>query len=762
MYAPFSIYSDMSKKIFISYSRDSEEQSRKILELAESLNIDGLECTMDQTIDMADMIQGWSRWMTRKVAEADYVLIVCTKRYAKLVTGEIKINQAEEGAFESIFSFNEIYNSLSLKQRAVILLLDKEDNVFIPAPLSENPQFLISEDIEKLRDGLISGEFKILEEEEEIISVPELLAPPAPGLPTSEHPQASPSEPAVPTESMASIFDAGSLDFLQEKSIIQATVTEVGDKEVMVDLSAKSEGYIPVEEFFDYEGLQIGETIEVYLEKMEDINAHPILSYDKARQIRTWEKMKSEWQEGSIIKGRVKEVARRGLIVNVGIDSFLPASQIDIRYTPDLDQFVGQTFDFKIVRIDLQSRHVTVSRRALLEEERRQKKEVFYKEVSEGDILSGVVRTILDYGAFLDLGGIDGFVPISETSWAKIAHPTEVIRLGEEIDVKVMDLDKERDRVGLSIKEAQESPWHNLEIRYPAGKPVRGRVTTLMSFGAFVELEPGLEGLVHISEFSWTRRINKPEEMVKSGDEVTAIVMDTDKENQRLSLSIRRLDPDPWESVERRFTIGMRLKGPVKNIVNFGVFVEIEEGIEGLVHISDMTWKNRPRHPSDVVKEGEEIEVVILEINAASKRISLGMKQVASDPWESIESYFKVGDIVNGKVIRILPFGAFVAISETVEGMVHISEICDQRIEKVEEVLNVGQEVKARLIRIEQEERRIALSIKAAEYDLSAYGDNDSALKSLANQSPQSEQETGLRGSGLNSLGDLLDQATKK
>ena len=547
---------------------------------------------------------------------------------------------------------------------------------------------------------------------------------------------------------MEELLAMSQLEALVEGSIIKGTITEIRENEVILDIGAKSEGIVPGHEFMDVGDLQIGEEIEVFLEKLEDRDGNPIVSYDKAQQKKNWENILSKTEEGSVLAGKVRAKVKGGLIVNIGVDAFLPASQIDIQPPKNLDQYVGQTYDFKVLKINFDRKNIVISRRELIEEQRQDKRRKLLSEIKPGDIRRGSVKNITDYGAFVDLDGLDGLLHITDMSWGRISHPSEMLKVGEEVSVMIVEVDRERERVSLGLKQTTDNPWEGIENRYPVNAKVRGKVVNLVNYGAFVELEDGVEGLVHITELSWTKRVNKPGEMLKVGDEVEAVVLGINKEEQKISLSLRQLDPNPWDMARHNYPVGARVRGKVRNLTSYGAFVELEEGIDGMVHVSDMSWTRKINHPSEMVKKGDEIDAIVLDVDAHSQRISLGMKQLSNDPWDEIDTHFKIGDLVKGTVAKITSYGAFIELNGGVDGLVHISQISEERIEKVKDVLNAGDVIEARVIKIDRDERRIGLSIKAANYDESQLAAEASAFSSLG-------------GDELTSLGDILDEATK-
>ncbi|MGF1530092.1 MAG: 30S ribosomal protein S1 [Puniceicoccaceae bacterium] len=546
---------------------------------------------------------------------------------------------------------------------------------------------------------------------------------------------------------MEELLSSSKMQQLDEGAIIKATIIEIRPTEVCVDIGGKSEASIPAIEFFDTGELEIGSEIEVFLEKLEDRDGNPIVSFDKAEQKKNWEKILTRCEEGSIIPGRVKAKVKGGLIISIGVDSFLPSSQIDIQPPKNLDQYVGQTYDFKVIKINTDRKNIVVSRRELIEEQRMEKRRLLLEEVKPGDTRRGLVKNITDYGAFIDLDGLDGLLHITDMSWGRISHPSEMLKTGEEVDVMILDVDRDRERVSLGLKQLNSNPWDNIERKFPVGGQVRGKVVNLVNYGAFIELEEGVEGLVHITEISWTKRINKPGEVLKVGEEVDAVVLGIQKDEQKISLGLRQLETNPWEMAPHNYPIGAHVQGKVRNLTNYGAFIELEEGIDGMVHVSDMSWTKKIIHPSEAVKKGDEVDAIVLDVDVRNQRISLGMKQLSEDPWSIINQHFKIGAVVSGKVVKITNYGAFIQLEHDVDGLVHISQISEDRIEKVKDVLQIDQEVQARVIKIDRDDRRIGLSIKAAEYS-----EEQIAAEAAAYDALRSEDD-------LTSLGDLLDQA---
>ena len=551
---------------------------------------------------------------------------------------------------------------------------------------------------------------------------------------------------------MNDLLAQSSFDKLKVGAIIPGTITEIRQNEVVVDIGGKSEGLIPANEFLDIGELQIGSSIEVLVEKLEDKNGNPVLSFDKAEQKKNWDNILTKFPEGSIAAGRVKAKVKGGLIVSIGVDAFMPASHIDVQPPKNLDQYVGQTYDFKVLKIDLVRQNVVLSRRELIEEQRASKRRNLLESIQPGQVRKGVVKNITDFGAFIDLDGMDGLLHITDMSWGRISHPSEMVKQGEEIQVMIIEVNREKERVSLGLKQTTKNPWDEIERKFPVGSKVHGKVVNLVPYGAFIEIEPGVEGLVHITEMSWTKRITKPSELLKVGQELDAVVLGIQKDDQKISLGLRQLDPNPWDMVRHNYPIGARVRDKVRNMTTYGAFIELEEGIDGMVHVSDMSWTRKVNHPSEVLKKGDEVDAIVLDIDPSQQRISLGMKQLAVDPWSDIDSFFKIGDVVQGTVTKITSFGAFVELKDGIDGLVHISQISEERIEKIKDILKAGQVVGARVVKIDRDERRLGLSIKAANY----------SAEELAAETATYEALNRNAGNDMMNLGDILDEASKK
>jgi len=531
-------------------------------------------------------------------------------------------------------------------------------------------------------------------------------------------------------ESMEDWFTRGVND-IQEGEVVRGRVVEVRDSEVLVDIGYKSEGTIPIEEFRHADSLpKIGDEIEVYLESKEDNEGLIVLSKDKADKIKVWDAISSAHDSGTPVEGRVVEVVKGGLAVDVGVRAFLPGSQVDLRPVKNLGSLMGQTIRAKVIKLNRRRGNVVLSRRAVLEEEREEKKKQTLAVLAEGMVLMGTVKNITDYGAFIDLGGIDGLLHVTDMSWGRIGHPSEIFQIGDQVEVVVLHFDPVTGRVSLGYKQKSSDPWADVDQRYPVGSKVSGRIVSLTNYGAFVELEPGVEGLVHVSEMSWTRRVRHPSKLVNVGDTVEVMVLEANKATKRISLGMKQVEADPWTTIEERYKPGTRVQGKVRNLTDFGAFVELEPGVDGLLHISDMSWTRNIGHPSEILKKGQAIETQILNVDRDNKRISLGLKQIQPDPWETVSHRFPMGSRVTGKVVRLTDFGAFVELEPGVDGLLHISQMSSRPIASPSDIVNVGDELTLMVIRVDPNERRIGLSLK----ELAAIVDEPMPMESRGRQ----------------------------
>jgi small subunit ribosomal protein S1 len=498
--------------------------------------------------------------------------------------------------------------------------------------------------------------------------------------------------------------------------IVKGTIIEVRSKEALIDIGYKSEGVVSGGEFDDLKTVKVGDQVDVLIERLEDKDGNVVLSKEKAEFKQNWDKILTICNEGGTIAGKVKAVVKGGLLVNIGVEAFLPASQIDIIPPKNLTGYVGNTYQFKVVKINQERQNIVLSRRELIEQERNERRSKLLAEMTPGDIRKGTVKNITDFGAFIDLNGIDGLLHITDMSWGRIGHPSELLKVGQDIDVVVLDVNREKERVSLGLKQKLANPWDQIESKFPVGSKVKGKVVNLVPYGAFVELEPGVEGLVHVTELSWVKRVAKPSDVLKPDQEIEAIVLGINREEQKISLSLRQLETNPWDKAAEKYPPTTKVKGKIRNLTSYGAFIELEDGLDGMIHVSDISWTRKINHPSEVLKKGEDVEAVVLEIDKANQRIALGIKQLSVDPWAAIDDYYRVGDLITGQVTKLASFGAFVGLKHDIDGLVHISQVSEEHVDKIKNVLKVGQDVTARVIKIDKGERRIGLSIKAANY----------------------------------------------
>jgi len=495
-------------------------------------------------------------------------------------------------------------------------------------------------------------------------------------------------------------------------TILKGSIVEITKDHVVIDVGLKSEGLVSISEFSNPEDVALGNKVEVLLDQTEDENGQILLSREKAERQRKWEYILDHCEEGSIVRGKVVRKVKGGLMVDIGMEAFLPGSQIDNKRIKNLDEYIGKTFDFKILKINVERKNVVVSRRELLEAERISKKAELLANIKEGDLCEGVVKNITDFGVFLDLDGIDGLLHITDMTWKRIKHPSEMVQLGQKLEVVILSVDREKGRVALGLKQKESNPWDEIEQRYPPGTRLKGKIVNLLHYGAFIEIEPGIEGLIHISEMSWIKNVTDPSEVVNKGDEIEAIVLSIQKEEGKISLGIKQTEHNPWDDVEKKYPIGTNVKAEIKSLTNYGAFVELEPGVEGLIHISDLSWIKKVSHPSEVLKKGDGVDAVILSVDKESKKITLGVKQLSSNPWENIEKTMPVGSLVEGCVTNIAAFGAFVELQNGIEGLIHVTELSDQAFGKVEDIVSVGDKVTVKVIKLDPQHKKIALSIK--------------------------------------------------
>lgn len=499
-----------------------------------------------------------------------------------------------------------------------------------------------------------------------------------------------------------------------EGEIVKGKVIQVTETDILVDVGFKSEGIIPITEFGEPLNVKVADEIEVYLENIENQDGQLVLSKQKADFMKVWDKIKNAYDSGEVVEGRLLRRIKGGMVVDLfGVDAFLPGSQVALRPVPDLDQLIGDSFPFKIIKLNKMRRNIVVSRRVVLEEERAKAKSQIIKELEVGQVREGTVKNITDFGAFIDLGGIDGLLHITDMSWGRVSHPSELVAISDTLKVKVLSFERERERISLGLKQLTPYPWENVEEKYPVSQKVRGKVVSITDYGAFVELEKGIEGLIHISEMSWTQHIRHPSKVVAIGDVVEVVVLKVDKEGEKISLGLKQIQPDPWLTLEERHPVGSHVTGRVRNLTNFGAFVEIEEGIDGLVHISDLSWTRRIHHPSEVLKKGDKVEVAILNIDKENRRVSLGYKQLIEDPWDHLAEVYPVGATVSGKILRLLDRGVIVELPEDVEGFVPLTQLGRPDIRKPAEAFLIGEEIPLKVIEFDLNNRKIILSAKA-------------------------------------------------
>ncbi len=505
-----------------------------------------------------------------------------------------------------------------------------------------------------------------------------------------------------------------SMKEIEEGQVVGGTVLRVGESEVLVDVGFKSEGVIPLHEFPEPVNIQVGEKIDVYLERLENQDGLVVLSKQRADFLKVWGEIKDAYDSGDVVNGRVSRRIKGGLVVDLfGVEAFLPGSQVALRQVPNLDDLINDEFPFKIIKLNKRRRNIVVSRRVVLEEERNKKKDSLIKELEKGQIREGVVKNITDFGAFVDLGGIDGLLHITDMSWGRIGHPSEVVSIGETIQIKVLEFDREKERISLGLKQMTPYPWEDVEERYPVNNRVNGRVVSITDYGAFIELEKGIEGLIHVSEMSWTKHIRHPSKVLSVNDQIEAVVLKVDRENEKISLGLKQTEPDPWLSIDQRYPVGSKFTGKVRNLTNFGAFVELEEGIDGLVHISDMSWTKRIKHANEVVKKGDEVEVMVLNIDKENRRISLGLKQVQNDPWETLAHKIPEGSTLEGEVIKVVDRGVVVDVGDDLEGFVPLNQVTEDLTRNNCAGLTPGTKLSLRVVRVDPQNRRIVLSVKA-------------------------------------------------
>lgn len=527
---------------------------------------------------------------------------------------------------------------------------------------------------------------------------------------------------------------------VEEGQVVQGRIVQIDKEFALVDIGYKSEGQVRVSELTAPDGTiqgQVGDTIDVMVERWDDDDGIVVLSKEKASKIRVWEDIRKAYEEDSVVKGVITSRVKGGLSVDVGIPAFLPGSQVGLRPVRDLDKLVGKTFEFKVLKYNRKRSNIVLSRRVILEKERETKRAETLATIHEGKVMMGVVKNITEYGAFIDLGGIDGLLHITDMSWGRIGHPSEMFSVGDEVSVKVLNLDLERERVSLGLKQLVPDPWTTAEEKYPIGSHIQGKVVSFTDYGAFIELEKGIEGLIHVSEMSWTKKVRHPSKVVSVGETVEAVVLNISAENRRISLGMKQVVPNPWDVVSEKYPVGTTIEGKIKNITDFGLFIGIDEGIDGLVHISDISWTKRIKHPSELYKKGDTVQAIVLNIDKQNERFSLGIKQLQKDPWETIPERYNIGDKIAGAITNVTDFGLFVELEEGIEGLAHVSEVSREKIKTPVGKFQVGDIISAKVININPKERRIGLSIKQLETDeehdlvvdyLSAYKGSESSL----------------------------------
>jgi len=517
------------------------------------------------------------------------------------------------------------------------------------------------------------------------------------------------------TQDLQHLYEESIKNF-ESGSVVTGRVVRVIGNDAVIDVGFKSEGSVPLEEF-DGAEVQVGQTVDVLLEAIEDESGLVILSKRKADRIKGWERVLTQYKEGDVVKGRVSRKIKGGLLVDIGVPVFLPASQVDIRRPADVSTYIGQEISCKILKIDADRRNIVVSRRRLIEEERAQVKQQLLAAMHVGQLREGVLKNIADFGAFVDLGGIDGLLHITDMAWGRVNHPSDVVSIDQRIQVKILSVDREKEKVALGLKQKSPSPWHNIEARYPVGSKVTGTAVNITPYGAFVKLEEGIEGLVHVSEMSWTKRINHPSEVVNVGDEIEVVVLAIDKAKQEISLGMKQTEVNPWTLVKEKYPPGTIVEGVVQNLANYGAFIEIEEGIDGLLHVTDMSWTHKIGHPSEMLEKGKKIKCVVLSVDQDKKRVALGYKQLEEDPWDhKIPEKYVAGGIVRGKVIKVTNFGVFVELESGLEGLLHVSELADHKVESPEEIVKPGQEIEVKVLRVDVADRKIGLSLKRVQW----------------------------------------------
>jgi small subunit ribosomal protein S1 len=559
--------------------------------------------------------------------------------------------------------------------------------------------------------------------------------------------------PEIETEDFATMFAQSEAKAgpIEEGKVVSGTVIQLTKDYAVIDIGYKSEGQVAINEFVAAPGsdpaVKVGDKVEVLVESRENDTGMVVLSKEKADKMRIWDEISAACERDELVEGIIVGRVKGGLSVDIGVKAFLPGSQVDIRPVRNLDKLIGEKFKFKVIKFNKKRGNIVLSRRVLLEKEREELKKETLKNLKEGAVLKGVVKNLTDYGAFIDLGGIDGLLHVTDMSWGRIGHPSEMFEVGQEVRVVVLKFDPASERVSLGLKQIQEDPWHRADEKYPVGTRVKGKVVSLTDYGAFIELEQGVEGLVHVSEMSWTKRVKHPSKLVNQGDQVEAVVLDIDPKAKRISLGMKQIEANPWTLLEDKYPIGTTIRGEVRNVTDFGIFVGVEEGIDGLVHVSDISWTERIKHPGEKFKKGDVVEAVVLNIDVENERFSLGIKQAQVDPWTTLAERFPVGSRVKGKVTKVTDFGAFVEVEPGIEGLVHVSEMKDERVENPRDVVKEGDEVDVKVIDMDLQDRKVALSIKQLNRD----GGEEDYREYLRKQ-----------GDGRARLGDLMEKFNRR
>lgn len=545
---------------------------------------------------------------------------------------------------------------------------------------------------------------------------------------------------------MEGLLDGQIQDFKPD-SILPGKIIGMAGDDFLVDIGLKSEGILDKNEFDEPGDVEIGDTVEVLLEELEGPGGTVVISKRKADRIRGWEKVTAVKGEGDDVEGKVMRKIKGGLLVDIGVPVFLPASQVDIRRPQDIGAYIGQTIEAQILKIDEERRNIVISRRKMIEDRRAEQRKKLLERINEGDVVIGTVKNITDFGAFVDLGGIDGLLHITDMSWGRVNHPSDMVKSEQKLEVKILNIDYEKEKIALGLKQKDSSPWEDIEKKYPVNTRVKGTVTNIMSYGAFVKLEEGVEGLVHISEMSWTKRINHPSEVVSIGEEAEVVVLDINKDKQEISLGMKQIEVNPWELVAEKYPPGTVIEGKVRNLASYGAFVEIEPGIDGLLHVSDLSWTKKISHPNELLKKGESIQCVVLEVDQEKQRVGLGLRQMHEDPWTTaIPDAYQPGMIVRGKVTKITNFGVFVELEDDLEGLLHISELADHKVDNPQDVVKQGDEVEVKILRVDTDDRKIGLSLKRAQWTNTQ---EQPAAKTERRPTP-----TGVAGGGIGGLGD--------